>query len=216
MLFRSSSIAEVDVAISSITETIKAAKKKADVEIMPEVMRLFPDLELLIKEKKRVRKRWQRLRQDRDKAELNRLTNKIHKITRNHRSNAFEKDIMDAMDNDNSVWKIGRRLKSSKNSENRPIHGATGLKYDALEKANAIAESLEDQFRTHEPDDDYLTHYRKVRRSVRNFEHTLHQSECLDFTSSETRRLIGQLKVNKSPVQTESPMRQSNNCQITY
>ena len=145
-----------------------------------------------------MRKRWQRLRQAKDKAELNRLTNKIHKITRNHRSNAFEKDIMNAMEKDNSVWKIGRRLKSSTKFENRPIHGATGLKYNALDKANAIADCLEDQFRTHEPDDDYLRHYREVRRSVRNFEHTLHQSECLDFTSSETRRVIGELKVNKS------------------
>ena len=104
---------------------------------------------------------------------------------------------MNAMEKDNSVWKIGRRLKSSKKLENRPIHGATGLKYNALDKANAIADCLEDQFRTHEPDDDYLKHYREVRRSVRNFEHPLHQSECLDFTSSETRRLIGQLKVNR-------------------
>ena len=70
---------------------------------MTEVLLLFPDLELLIKEKKRVRKRWQRLRQDRDKAELNIQTNKIHKITRNHQSNAFEKDIMDAMESDKSV-----------------------------------------------------------------------------------------------------------------
>ena len=54
---------EVDDAISSITETIKTAKKIAEIEIVPEPMQLFPDLDLLIKEKKRVRKRWQRLRQ---------------------------------------------------------------------------------------------------------------------------------------------------------
>ena len=31
-----------------------------------------------------------------------------------------------------------------------------------------------------------------------NFEHTLHESECLDFISSETHRLIDQLKVKKA------------------
>ena len=87
------------------------------------------------------------------------------------------------MVSDNSVWKIGRRLKSSKKFEYRPIGGATGLKYNALDKPNAIADCLEDQLRTHEPDDDYLMRYRRVRRSLRNFERSLHQSECVDFTS---------------------------------
>jgi hypothetical protein len=56
----------------------------------------------------------------------------------NHRSNAFEKDTMDTMESNNSAWNIGRRLKSCKHLENRPIDGATGLKYNALDKANAI------------------------------------------------------------------------------
>ena len=56
------------------------------------------------------------------------------------------------MENDNFVWKIDCRLKTSKNFENRPIHVATVLKYNALGKANAIADCLEDQFWTHEPE----------------------------------------------------------------
>ena len=48
------------------------------------------------------------------------------------------------MENDNFVWKIDCRLKTSKNFENRPIHVATVLKYNALGKANAIADCLED------------------------------------------------------------------------
>ena len=144
---------------------------------MPEPLQLFPDLDLLIKEKKRVRKRWQQLRQAGDKAELNRLTNKIHKLMRNHRANKFAANVEDAIKDKYSVWKIGRRLKSSNKFDNKPIHEATGLKYEAEDKANAIADSLEDQFRTHEPDD-YLQHYRRVRRCVFNLEHTLDQSEC--------------------------------------
>ena len=87
-----------------------------------------------------MRKRWQRLRQAGDKAELNRLTNKIHKLTRNHRANKFVADVEDANKDKYSVWKISRRLKSSNKFDNKPIHGATGLKYEAEDKANAIAE----------------------------------------------------------------------------
>ena len=72
-----SSMVEVDEAIFSITETISIAKKLADVKILLYVRQLFPDLEILIKEKKRITKSWQRYRQAEDKAELNRLTNKI-------------------------------------------------------------------------------------------------------------------------------------------
>ena len=64
-----------------ITKTIKTVEKIADVEVMPEVVRLFPDLKLLIKENKRTKKRKQQMRKARDKAELNKLTNKIHKVT---------------------------------------------------------------------------------------------------------------------------------------
>ena len=81
------SIAEVNDAISSITETIKTAKKIAEVGIVSEPIQLLPDSELLIKEKKGLRKRCQRVRQVGDKAALNRLTNIIHKLTRNHRAN---------------------------------------------------------------------------------------------------------------------------------
>ena len=136
---------EVDDAISSITETIKTAKKIAEVEIVPEPKQLFPDLDILIKEKKRVRKRWQRLRQARDKAELNRLTNRIHKLTRNHRANKFAAEVEDAIENKMSVWKLGSRL-TSKNFDNKPIHGATGLKYEAEDKANAIGTVLKTSF----------------------------------------------------------------------
>ena len=93
-----------------------------------------------------------------------------------------------------SLHAAAEELRQTPAFDNKPIHGVTGLKYEAEDKANAIADSLEDQFRTHKPDDDYLQHHKMVRRRVLNFDHTLHQSECVDFTSSETRRLIGRLK----------------------
>ena len=164
---------------------------------MPEFRQLFPAFQHLIKEKKRIRRRWHRYRQAEDKGELNRITNKILKITRNHRNNIFDKIIEDAIKTNNSLWKKCRRLKSSK-FDTRPIHGITGLMSDAEAKANAIADSLEHKFRAHETDDDYLSHYRKVWRSVFNFDHTLHQPERVKFSSSETRRPIGQMNTNKS------------------
>ena len=65
-----------------------------------------------------MRKRWQRLRQAGDLAELNRLANKINEITRKYQAMTSKTYIMGAVENDNSLWKVGRRLKSSKNFEN--------------------------------------------------------------------------------------------------
>ena len=120
----------------------------ADVEIVPEVRQIIPDLELLIKEKKKIRKRWELNRQAGEKVELNRLANYIHKITRNHENKVFVKEVEDAIRTNNSVWQI--KIFKIPNFDTRPSHGATGFKYDAEDVATAIADSLENQFRASE------------------------------------------------------------------
>ena len=76
------------------------------VEIVPKLVQLFPDLKLLIKEKKRGRKRWQRLKQAGDKSELNRLNNQISTITRSRIIYVLDRDIEDPIDKNNTVRKV--------------------------------------------------------------------------------------------------------------
>ena len=99
----------------------------------------------------------------------------------------------------NSIWKIAKRLKDTSSFDSKPIHGANGLNYNALDKANAIADCLEDQYKAHKADDDYRQHYRQVRRRVTNFSHSDVTTEYQDITVSETRRLIKKLKISKAP-----------------
>jgi hypothetical protein len=111
-----------------------------------EALQHFPDLSDLIVEKRQARRRGQKYKQSTDKAEFNRLTNLIHKLIRDYRISRFEADIQVAS-NSRSVWKLANRVKISRSNTNTPIHGSTGVKYDALGKATAVADCLEDQFK---------------------------------------------------------------------
>ena len=45
------------------------------------------------------------------------------------------------------IWKLANRIKGTRRYANTPIHGRGGVKYDAIGKATAVADCLEDQFR---------------------------------------------------------------------
>lgn len=62
-----------------------------------------------------------------DKAELNRLMKKIHKLKLYHRASRFA-DVEDMIKNSCSVWKIGHRLQSRNKFDSKSIHGAMNLR----------------------------------------------------------------------------------------
>ena len=78
--------------------------------------------------------------------ELNRLTNLIHDKIRDFRIEKFEDDVQEAR-NSGNIWKLANRIKGTRRYANTPIHGRDGVKYDAIGKATAVADCLEDQFR---------------------------------------------------------------------
>ena len=60
--------------------------------------------------------------------------------------------------------------------------------YSALDKANAVADCFEDQFRAQRTSNDYLQHYSRVYRAVTKLSHSAINSGYKNLTISETQR----------------------------
>jgi len=192
------SIDALETGIEAFSNTLVSARRTGEVNRPQEALQHFPDLSDLIVEKRQARRRWQKYKQRKDKVEFNRLTNLIHKLIRDYRISRFEADIQEAS-NSKSVWKLANRVKASRGNTNTPIHGLNGVKYDAIGKATAVAECLEDQFKPNDYEDDFHDHYKQVRRGVEAFRNTEFESSIKEVTGNEVRTIIKRLKHKKSP-----------------
>ena len=73
---------------------------------------------------------------------------------------------------------------------NTPIQGSGGVIFDAIGKATAVAECLEDQFTVNTADDRYRQHYKQVRRGVQLFRNTSFNSSIEPVSGNEVRMII--------------------------
>jgi hypothetical protein len=74
----------------------------------------------------------------------------------------LEVDVQEASDS-GDIWKLSNSFKGTRRYANTPIHGRGGVKYDAIGKATAVADCLEDQFKSNETDDLFRDHYKLFR-----------------------------------------------------
>jgi hypothetical protein len=114
----------------------------------------------LLKQKRRLRKLWQETRDPACKAAYNRVANSIRRLTRRKAFERWENKIGNCELTPQAIWPIAKSLMN----RDRPraptvIYGPTGLKFHPLEKANAIANCLENQFAPHD-----LCDYNQERR----------------------------------------------------
>ena len=78
---------------------------------------------------------------------------------------------------------------------NSPIQGRN----DALEKAKAVAECLEDQLKPLDSDYNFRDHYNQVMLGVQLFRNTSFDSSIKTVSHNDVRKIIKQLKPNKAP-----------------
>jgi hypothetical protein len=93
-----------------------------------------------------------------DKVELNRLTNLIHMKIREFWISKFEEDVQEVYKGE-SLWKFHNRFKNYCAISNTSIQGRGEVMFDALSKAMAVAECLEDQLIVYAAEDRYRQHY---------------------------------------------------------
>ena len=141
------STSEIDQAIELFTTTINSAilsssfepKKRGNSNILP------PEIVHEIRLKNRLRREWQLNRDPDTKHRLNMKIKFIRSIISTHKQDEWDK-FLDTLDhNDGSIFKLNKSL-LHKRPAIHPLSGPNGLLFSAKDKAELLADSLEQQF----------------------------------------------------------------------
>jgi hypothetical protein len=115
----------------------------------------------LLNYKKMLRKLWHETRDPEYKTTLNRVSKSIRRLTRKKALERWETRLANTEETPQAIWPIAKSL-INRDGPRAPtvIHGALDLKYYLIDKANAIADCLENQFTPHDSCD--VNHERRV------------------------------------------------------
>nr|CAD7403431.1 unnamed protein product [Timema poppensis] len=140
---------DVDAAIDVLTMTIqetyrvntKTSQKHQDIRSD------HPDLNYLIAQKREARRDWQRLRTQQERTRYNHLKAQVRRTVNEYRRAKWNTFVTDTVTDTNKSWTITKILKGTAKKVGTPaIHGQGGMAYTSVDKANAIAETLKQQF----------------------------------------------------------------------
>ncbi|GFT16204.1 probable RNA-directed DNA polymerase from transposon X-element [Trichonephila clavipes] len=155
------------------------------------------DLKSLFKQRNRARKTWQFTRDPNDKTILNRLQNKINRKVNALSQKQWEDELTSLDPEDGSLWNMTKGFRK-KRSPISALTGPTGIAYTDTQKAETLANALEDQFQLNDiqnPDTD-KQHMRLVDRffiNDNNFDDT-----PISTKPSELLTYIKKMKIKKS------------------
>lgn len=157
---------------------------------------LPPELLAEIHHRRRLRRIYQRSRCPRAKAEFQRQARLCSRLLAEHRTTSWEDFIESCAEKPHGVWQVARSLRGEKKSI-RPLHGQRGLVYSPEDKAEAFADTMEDQFSPHADvyDDDHC-------EAVEDFLETYDpddEEEVTPVTEQEISGLIKALRPRKAP-----------------
>jgi hypothetical protein len=144
--------AEADKVARAFTASFASAYRLSTSKItLTELNNDLPGLDRLSKYKKRMRKLWQETRDPGCKKTVNWVSKSIRRITRNKALERWETKLANTEQTPHAIWPIAKSL-TNKDGPRAPtaIHGLLGLKYHPVDKANATADYLENQFTPHD------------------------------------------------------------------
>nr|CAD7401791.1 unnamed protein product [Timema poppensis] len=138
--------AAIDLFSTTIQETYKhnttISRKYQDYRID------HPELSYLLALKREARRDWQRLRTPDERTRYNRLKAIVKRTVNQIRRTNFNTFVTDSAANMQKTWTITKVLKGTSRKTNTPaIHGQQGMAFSSPDKANAIALTLEEQFK---------------------------------------------------------------------
>ncbi|GBP91286.1 RNA-directed DNA polymerase from mobile element jockey [Eumeta japonica] len=147
---------EVDTAAQRLTEKVQAAYSAAITRLPARTSRrwdLPPHLKLALQKKCNLQKLWARTRCPRIKRELNHIKQVLRQALWTFRGAAWEETIEQAGEDWKPLHLLCRRLTRSPAPE-CPLFDKTGTRrYAAKDRAEILAEHLEEQFTPHTPSD---------------------------------------------------------------
>lgn len=98
--------------------------------------------------RRRLRREYQRTRCPHAKTIFNRQARRVSLLLADHRAAAWEDYIERQAADPGGIWKVARALRGEKRTV-RPLHGQRGIVYSPADRAEAFADTMEDQFSPH-------------------------------------------------------------------
>lgn len=190
---------EIDQEINTLTEEINKALQDCSKTIELENKRLIilpVRIRQLIKDKRKAKKRAQRILHPDDVRNTTQLNNQVHAELRKYHNDLWNEKMTALNTEQDSVWKLAKRLKTNYN-EVPPLHGRNGIGYTAEDKAEILADSIENQCTLNDTEDDdvVLDQVDGTDQYIRN----LVPMPIRNCTYSEITTIINQLKIRKAP-----------------
>lgn len=135
---------QLEHATSVLTNAIKISLENNTPPSHPHTIdtSLPPDIIRLINSKNKIRKLWQKTRNKFYKRQINQLESIIKEKTASYNTKKWSKLLQKLNIADNSVWQLRKKLNNQK-IQTPPLHGKRGMVFSPIDKANAIAETLE-------------------------------------------------------------------------
>lgn len=164
-------------------------------------LKLTDEIKNLIREKNRIRKILRRNPDPNLKIQFNSLKNEIKKQISNLKQEKFDKFIKNSTKNHHKLfWKTVKKMKNPSGiTQIPPLHSKHGLKYSNTDKAEAIAETLQDKHLTTTNFSSYDTET-LINNTVNDYCNTKIETPDIDLpTLGEIKKIIYSLPVNKTP-----------------
>jgi hypothetical protein len=151
----------------------------------------------LLSYKKRLRKLWRETRDPECKTALNWVSKSIRRLTRKKALERWETRLANTEETPQAIWPSAKSL-INRDGPRAPaaIHGASGLKFHPMDRANAIADTLENQFTPHDLCDE--NHERWVEARVQALLEAADSDPCEKIRLCDLPKLISSLKLRKA------------------
>ena len=185
----------IDLAVDCLTKNLQHAIEAS--VFTPKLKNssfLLPDyIKLEITEKNQLRRLWQRNRDPTVKRQLNAKIAQIRTLLLTHKTDQWDTFLNSLDQQENSIYKLNKCL-LHKRPASHPLTGPNGLVFPAKDRAELIADSLEQQFQTNPgPDIPEVTAYYHTLQNLNTLKSNL-------FTTPGTvQKIISDLRKKKAP-----------------
>lgn len=188
---------EIDQEVRKLTELIQHSIKKNIPKINKQSYEQLPEhIIKLIQVKNSIRRKWQKQRVPELKALLNKFVSEIQRHIRKHKNDIWKLKLDNINKDSTNLWKLTKN-RTRKRNDIPPLHSRhNGVVYSNKDKADAIAEVLEE---THRQNLDLgnIQHDHKVNKTVQHNKQ-LNTPICR-VTPLDVKQNIKKLKNYKAP-----------------
>lgn len=194
---------DIDLAVRTFTDCVCESVRRSTVRQYrdPRTNRqtyntLQPELNNMIRDKNRLRKRWQRTRDAFDKRQWNQLTRLVRLELDKHRINKYRDYLTDMTPGDPNLWKETRRILQT-NYTIPPLQSTNGqLVTTDADKAEVLAEYLQTKFTPQNITDPDTA--AEVQESLTSDYHSA-ELPIKFILPSEVKRIVKKLPSRKAP-----------------